>query len=145
MVRVYVVDNKNKKRRSDPRNFPEKYLEFTLHKTNFDSMGSIGILSKFMNIKPNNFAIAGNKDKRGITTQRVTVFRSTIEDFEKLQNRKKWNENIVMGDYKYTATQLKLGDLKGNRFALGLRLVENVDESLIENSNGDIVWENSLI
>ena len=43
-----------------------------------------------------------------------------------------------MGDYKYTPRQLKLGDLKGNRFALGLRLVENVDEALIENSNENL-------
>ena len=40
-----------------------------------------------------------------------------------------------MGDYIYTPIQLKLGDLKGNRFALGLRLVENVEEQAIENSN----------
>jgi len=134
MIRIYVVDSKNKKRRFDRREFPEKYLEFTLHKTNFDSMGAIGLLSKFLNMKPNNFGIAGNKDKRGITTQRVTVFRSLAEDFEKLQNRKKWNDNIVMGDYAYTPRQFKLGDLKGNRFALGLRLVENNEEQSIENN-----------
>jgi len=61
MIRIYVVDSKNKKRRFDRREFPEKYLEFTLHKTNFDSMGAIGLLSKFLNMKPNNFGIAGNK------------------------------------------------------------------------------------
>ncbi len=60
MVKVYVLD-KNKKRRFDPRAYPDKYLEFTLHKTNFDSMGAIGVLGKFISMRPNNFGIAGNK------------------------------------------------------------------------------------
>jgi len=61
MVKIFVLDKKNKKRRFDTRAYPDKYLEFTLHKTNFDSMGAIGLLSKFLTMKPNNFGIAGNK------------------------------------------------------------------------------------
>jgi len=61
MVKIFVLDKKNKKRRFDSRVYPDKYLEFTLHKTNFDSMGAIGILSKFLQMRPNNFGLAGNK------------------------------------------------------------------------------------
>ncbi len=50
-------------------------------------------------------------------------------------------ENITMGDYTYVPRQLKLGDLKGNRFALGLRLVEKVEPTIIENSNNKIKKE----
>lgn len=40
-----------------------------------------------------------------------------------------------MGDYIYVPKQLKIGDLKGNRFALGLRFVENYENTVIEESN----------
>lgn len=44
----------------------------------------------------------------------------------------------MMGDYTYVPRQLKLGDLKGNRFALGLRLVDNADPAIIEKSKRNI-------
>jgi tRNA(Glu) U13 pseudouridine synthase TruD len=40
-----------------------------------------------------------------------------------------------MGDYSYVPKQLKIGDLKGNRFALGLRFVENYENAVIDESN----------
>jgi len=39
-----------------------------------------------------------------------------------------------MGDYTYVPRQFKFGDLKGNRFALGLRLVENTGQDAIQKS-----------
>ena len=47
---------------------------------------------------------------------------------------RKWPGAIIMGDYKYTPEQLYLGDLKGNRFALALRLVNNPSEETIKKS-----------
>jgi tRNA(Glu) U13 pseudouridine synthase TruD len=51
----------NKKRRFDPKTYPNKFLLFTMTKTNFDSLGALGFLAKFMSRKPKNFSVAGTK------------------------------------------------------------------------------------
>lgn len=43
-------------------------------KSNIDTPGAIFKLSKIMNLNPKMFAVAGLKDKRGITTQMVSLF-----------------------------------------------------------------------
>jgi tRNA pseudouridine13 synthase len=100
-----------------------KYVHFTLMKRNLDSINAGILISKFVGISNKHFAMAGIKDKRGITTQRASLQGITIEQLEEIQSRKNWNKNIVISDYKYSNTSLALGDLYGNRFAVSLRMV----------------------
>ena len=39
----------------------EKFLHFTLFKTNIDTLGAVSYLAKEMRRKPGNFGVAGNK------------------------------------------------------------------------------------
>ena len=48
-----------------------------------------------------------------------------------LTDVRKWPEGLLMGNYVYSGRQFKIGDLKGNRFALALRLVMNTEEETI--------------
>lgn len=59
---------------------------------------------------------AGTKDKRGNTTQMVSVRKLNANSVAKLSARNLWT-----GNYIYKDTGLKLGDLKGNRFRIVLR------------------------
>lgn len=43
-------------------------------KSNIDTPGAIFKLSKILNVNPKLFNVAGLKDKRGITTQMVSLF-----------------------------------------------------------------------
>jgi len=95
-------------------------------------------VSKFVNRKPSNFGIAGNKDKRGVTSQRVTLFHATEEELENVQRKRGWNQSITLGDYKYVDRELKMGDLIGNRFSLSLRFINVDDDSLIQKSMEDL-------
>lgn len=61
MLKLLVLDPKAKRKRFDTREYPDKYLQFTLLKTNYDTVGAIAILGKFLQMRPNNFGIAGNK------------------------------------------------------------------------------------
>ncbi len=39
----------------------EKYLHFTLLKSNIDTLGAVNYLAKELRRKPGNFGVAGNK------------------------------------------------------------------------------------
>jgi tRNA pseudouridine13 synthase len=86
-----------------------------------------------VNVK--DLSVAGTKDKRGVTVQRVSLWRGnkTVEDVWKLangQNGRKSREDattqrgdrgIRIADFNYRKAQLELGMLKGNAFVITLR------------------------
>ena len=55
-----------------------RYIHFKLFKSNIDTMGAIFRLSRLTGISQKVFSTAGLKDKRGITTQMVSVYNSDI-------------------------------------------------------------------
>jgi tRNA(Glu) U13 pseudouridine synthase TruD len=50
-----------KRRRFEDKVYPDKYLIFTLTKSNNDSLGAIGFLARFLARKPSCFGVAGTK------------------------------------------------------------------------------------
>lgn len=102
-------------RSKDP--LPGKYIEFVMWKRNFESMAAIKRLAKAVGTKPKHFGIAGNKDKRGITTQRVTLYANNYPRLKSLNLGK----DIKLGNYRYTNDELSIGSLSGNRFEMVLR------------------------
>lgn len=73
--------NKNIKRMSP--NSRNKYIHFVLFKSNIDTMGAIFKLSKVTGINQKLFSSAGLKDKRGVTTQMVSVFNTELNKLKK--------------------------------------------------------------
>ena len=71
------VNYKLKPERDFPRERKEKFLHFTLFKENWETNQLFGILYKNLNIWKSattfSFKIAGTKDKRGHTSQRVSI------------------------------------------------------------------------
>ena len=67
--------------KEDQRNLPP-YVQFTLHKTNRETQDAIGQLASRLGVYPRDLATAGTKDKRGVTTQLVTLKRGkrTLEE-----------------------------------------------------------------
>jgi len=64
----------------------------------------------------NTIKHAGTKDKRGNTTQMMSVRKLPANNVAKMNFR-----NIWTGNYMYKDSSLKLGALKGNRFRIVLR------------------------
>ena len=60
-----------------------KYTHFKLFKSNIDTMSALFKLSKITGISQKVFSSAGLKDKRGITTQLISVFNSDINSLKK--------------------------------------------------------------
>lgn len=111
-------------RQTWPKSRPE-YLHFALHKCNMDTTNVVSILSKQLRVKVNTIKHAGTKDKRGNTTQMLSVRKLNANNVAKLNVR-----NIWTGNYIYKDSTLKLGDLKGNRFRIVLRNIKGNDEEV---------------
>lgn len=94
------------------------HLHFTLYKENKDTMEVISYLAKQLQMKPQAFQFAGTKDRRGITAQRVSVYRVFADRIIKVGRTLK---NAKIGNYEYQPHGLQLGDLAGNEFVITLR------------------------
>ncbi|GAB6033495.1 multisubstrate pseudouridine synthase 7 [Chamberlinius hualienensis] len=103
------------------------YTSFVLYKENIDTIEAISVISKILKIKPGAFTYAGTKDRRALTSQEITIYRTEARRLLSLNNRLR---NAVIGDVKYVQKPLRLGDLWGNRFNIVLRNVVGTDEDI---------------
>ena len=86
-------------------------------------MQAVHYVAKRIRKLPRQFQIAGNKDKRGTTTQFVTIFRANAEQLIRQQRCKDWDSKIKCGSFERVWKPLSLGALKGNRFSVALRFI----------------------
>ncbi|EAY07229.1 hypothetical protein TVAG_050450 [Trichomonas vaginalis G3] len=93
-------------------------ISMVICKENTNQQESISKLSKKLNIKKNQIGIAGNKDKRAITTQVMTIRDVGINSLEQLANL---TDKIKCGMFYQAMNPVNLGDLNGNHFTLVLR------------------------
>jgi tRNA pseudouridine13 synthase len=123
-----------------PRNTP--YIRFVLYKENMDTANAINQLSKCVVVGKKRrrqqqtlrMGYAGNKDKRGITSQFVTVSANApVRHLCNVWNRggsgggatrDKGAALMRVGNFRYASDELRLGRLRGNRFDVVLRNVQ---------------------
>ncbi|XP_077301838.1 pseudouridine synthase 7 isoform X2 [Arctopsyche grandis] len=104
------------------------YVHFILYKENCDTMEAVSLVAERLNmkhIKPAFFGYCGTKDRRGKTSQWISIKKV---DPIKIINRCRAIHNITVGNFEFKNHNLKLGDLKGNRFKIALRNVTATDE-----------------
>ena len=94
------------------------YLHFTLYKENKDTMEAISWISKQLKMPAKAFQFAGTKDRRGVTVQRVSVYRVRAEQ---MIGAGRTLRQAKLGNYDYHPHELRLGDLIGNEFVITLR------------------------
>ena len=112
--------SKNQVRRGKPgwKELGGEYLHFSLYKENKDTMEVISWLAKVLKTKPQTFQFAGTKDRRGVTVQRVSVYRMFID---RLIIAGRSLKNARIGNFEYQPHPLQLGELTGNEFVITLR------------------------
>ncbi|KAF8517809.1 pseudouridine synthase [Gautieria morchelliformis] len=120
------------------RGNPFNYIHFNMQKTNRDAQDSLSHLSRLLHVPAKDLSVAGTKDKRGVTTQRVSFKRNgkTIQDVWKTVNgitsrrtvqqatTERGERGIRIGDLAYRKGFLELGMLRGNAFVITLRNVK---------------------
>ncbi|OMO55406.1 Pseudouridine synthase, TruD [Corchorus capsularis] len=108
-----------------------RFLRFHLYKENKDTQEALGLIGKMLGIQPRSFGFAGTKDKRSVSTQRVTVFKQHASRLAALNERL---IGIKVGDFCYVKDDLLLGQLLGNRFTIVLRGIVADSEEIIKES-----------
>ncbi|CAL1289762.1 unnamed protein product [Larinioides sclopetarius] len=91
-------------------------------------MDAINGVASYLRVNPKVFAYAGSKDKRGKTSQLVSAYQISPERLLKINND---FNTIRVGNIVFKNEQLKLGDLRGNRFIIILRQLQG-DPTIIE-------------
>ena len=102
-----------------------EYTQFTMEKRNWESVGAIRAIARATRVPQRRFSYAGNKDKRALTTQRVSAWR--IEEERLLRVRV---NGIRLYDFCKSDFGLKTGDLKGNKFRIIIRNLDSIGEPL---------------
>ena len=111
------------------------YIHFTMQKTNRDTQDALAHLSRMLRVPVRDLSVAGTKDKRGVTVQRVSFKRSgkSLTDVWRAVNNigaRRSNEQALtergergvrIADLVYRKGRLELGMLKGNAFVITLR------------------------
>ncbi|KAK6440742.1 multisubstrate pseudouridine synthase 7 [Oleoguttula sp. CCFEE 5521] len=95
-----------------------EYLHFTLYKENKDTMEVLHFIASQLKLNIRNVQFAGTKDRRGVTVQRVSMYRVRKEQLLPITRMAR---NWHIGDFTYSARGLELGELRGNEFHLTLR------------------------
>nr|XP_018622549.1 multisubstrate pseudouridine synthase 7 isoform X2 [Nicotiana tomentosiformis] len=108
-----------------------KFLRFHLFKENKDTQEALNVIAKMLGVQPRSFGFAGTKDKRAVSTQRVTVFKQRASRVAALNERL---IGIKVGDFCHVKEGLLLGQLYGNRFTITLRGVSADSEDIIKAS-----------
>lgn len=93
-----------------------RYLILEVEKTNWDSHRLIREMARALRISQKRFSWAGTKDKRAVTSQRISIMNLDESEISR----------VSLPDLKIkvlgrTNRALGLGDLLGNRFAITIR------------------------
>lgn len=94
----------------------DEYTIFRLEKFNWDTHAAIKAIADRLHVSDRRFGIAGTKDRRAVTRQRVSVWRIGPEQLERLQIR-----DLKLYGFEKSAERINLGGLEGNRFVITVR------------------------
>ncbi|CDW57216.1 Pseudouridylate synthase 7-like protein [Trichuris trichiura] len=111
----------DRKRKFWPHQQQGDYCNFVLYKENKDTQVAIALIAKKLNIKPANISVAGNKDRRAITSQLASVYRI---EASQLLSLNRYLRSIKVGNCSYKKNSIFLGNLSGNRFSIVLRYAD---------------------
>jgi tRNA pseudouridine13 synthase len=114
-----------------PQTNTGEYTQFTMEKKNWETVSAIRAIAARLGVSPKRFSYAGNKDKRALTTQRVSAWRIEEEKLSRLRV-----EGIRLYDFGKSDTRLYTGNLNGNRFRVLIRDCKPIGEHLVDALRG---------
>lgn len=120
-----------------PIELPEgdEYTIFWMEKFNSDTNRALKVLANNLHIGVSRLSVAGTKDKRAVTKQRVSAWKIPPEELEKIDLK-----YIKVSDFSYTSERLRLGDSKGNKFVIIIRDLD-IGKKKLENNINSLVAE----
>ncbi|MFH1545700.1 MAG: tRNA pseudouridine(13) synthase TruD [archaeon] len=110
-----------------PENRDEyKYLIVVMEKFNLDINEAIRRIARFNHFSRKRISYAGIKDKRAISSQRISIYNPLPERMREFNSR-----FIRLREAEWSGKGIDLGELKGNEFEITIRDIE-LEEKEIE-------------
>ncbi|MFX1465713.1 MAG: tRNA pseudouridine(13) synthase TruD [Promethearchaeota archaeon] len=106
----------NAQQKKENNNQNGEYTIFYLQKHDWDNHRLIRILSRRLKTSRKRFSLAGTKDRRAVTVQRMSAWKIPAEQLLKLRIK-----DVKILNPVYANKPVKLGDLWGNNFTIIIR------------------------
>ncbi|MGB9927265.1 MAG: tRNA pseudouridine(13) synthase TruD [Methanosarcina sp.] len=100
-----------------------KYLILELTKRDWDTHHLTRSLAKILQISQKRISVAGTKDKRALTTQKISIFDVDASEIEKIHLK-----DIDLKVLGRSRKSVELGDLWGNDFIITIRNIASLPE-----------------
>ncbi|KAI6181477.1 TRUD domain-containing protein [Aphelenchoides besseyi] len=115
-IEVHKLTSHGKRRRIDEAG--KRFVHFTMSKEGHDTNFAVSLIAKFMNRNQSVFGVCGIKDRRALTSQRISGHSLDVRRLLTLNERLR---GIVVSDVSFSSERLNVGELWGNRFSVALR------------------------
>ncbi len=105
----------------------DEYIIFWLEKFNWDTNQILKLIAKKLHVAADRFRIAGTKDKRALTRQKISLWdpdNKLEERLKEVRIRDIKIYNVSRGD------RLNLGGLEGNRFVITIRDIALTEDEI---------------
>ncbi|RWS28576.1 pseudouridylate synthase 7-like isoform X2 [Leptotrombidium deliense] len=134
LIKVSLKGKNSRDKGRWPNGLPP-YVHFTLYQENRGTFDALNLLARLCHTSAKNFQTAGCKDRRAISSQRVSVKKILPTSLLKVNEiAKKYPQPIAVGNFNYDNEKIRLGDLKGNRFDIVIKDVKYAHETDIDES-----------
>lgn len=111
---------KNKKERED-------YLILDLEKHNVSTPKAISEMARFLRLSKSRISYAGLKDKRAISSQRISLYDPDVNRLSKF-----YFKDIKVYNPFWSSKKIDIGDLKENQFIITIRQIEDFSKEEIK-------------
>jgi len=102
-----------------------EYTHFTFIKKDWETIRALNRLRRPLRVSLNRFGIAGMKDKKAITAQRVSVWNINVQTLMNLKVK-----DITLKDFRYANERITLGNAIGNRFTIVIRDIPGTKDTI---------------
>lgn len=109
------------------------FVGFTLQKYNWDTLRAVSAIANHLHMSHRRIGFAGTKDKRALTTQRVSISNGDLKAIKSLRIK-----DLYIRDPRYCLDHVGLGDLWGNRFSITVRDLDLPADEIRERIEGII-------
>lgn len=119
-----------------------KYLILELVKRDWDTHHLIRTLGRILQISQKRISVAGTKDKRALTTQKISIYDVNAPEIEKI-----YLKDVELKVLGRSRKSIELGDLWGNDFRITIRNIAYSPEEtskLLEKTTNQILAQNGV-
>lgn len=119
-----------------------KYLILELVKRDWDTHHFTRHLAKILQISQKRICVAGTKDKRALTTQKISIFDLDASEIEKIHLK-----DIELKVLGRSRKSIELGDLWGNDFIIAVRdIAGSLEETkkTLERTTSEIITQGGV-